>query len=744
MLKNIKGIFDSITPDNIKDIPVIKESMEIFLEVLEEKSSESKDIRSAFQNELIKEELVKVYLDDLYSVLKAVQLNEQLLEAVDKNNNFYGENNGEVFKKDAIINISKYINEEHFLSFKSYKQTKGTTKAIEYIYLLISNIVGSKSEHGNFVISEGNNPFELNMEGGLPKEFYEYIIYPLAHPLGFIFNYVRLVELILEDYFPELNILYKTNVLETRCLFPDGTTKVKKFIDRTLSENEQAELSLDPDLEILEIKNYFEGTSRVRKIILNNNTFFVQTTTSLGQTNVKLYSGDDSNSTLINSFAGQCSIYMEYDQEVITSVQEETTTLIDANEASDYVARLDFNNVNSSLAADENVISSIKYNVDTGEFLGSLLIEQEPSFVDEADVGFVIGQENTTIGDTFELTEFFSGSFYNPFLSVDGDYNIGGDYSNGRIEIFYVPTWEADIKYLCGKYLENVEIKDENNNVVYIQPLKYVDTVENTPIVDQILSTRIYKNQNIGNDNTIAREYSYESIYTDPFGNDENTTILYEPVYSGTPNFIDYNGDSRGYIATYLFYIENVEGKTIGDKYTIGGFYDDNTIYNADLDTNLPIKVFETKVNGDAVSLQYYSSDPIDIYTENYFDEPYQDIVDEYPHQLQASFTYDGVSDSYDYTQIDEQKETVVAFTLNRQVTYTVYDDSFVWSQHIDDGTIIGDNSYISYKIGEETVYAEPFFKDDNINPDTDDILDIGVYRNGILLTDNNVAALNN
>jgi predicted transcriptional regulator len=88
MQNNIKEIFSAITPDNIKNIPVVRDQMDIFIEILEELSKESIDIRNAFENTRIKEELIKIYLDDLYTVFKQIQFNQSIDELIEKTNAF--------------------------------------------------------------------------------------------------------------------------------------------------------------------------------------------------------------------------------------------------------------------------------------------------------------------------------------------------------------------------------------------------------------------------------------------------------------------------------------------------------------------------------------------------------------------------------------------------------------------------------------------------------------------------------
>ena len=84
MSNDLQSIFKSITPDNIQSIPVIRDAMDIFISSLEEVSSTSIDVKNAFDNTNIREELIKIYLDDLYNVLQQIQFNQKIVEYIER------------------------------------------------------------------------------------------------------------------------------------------------------------------------------------------------------------------------------------------------------------------------------------------------------------------------------------------------------------------------------------------------------------------------------------------------------------------------------------------------------------------------------------------------------------------------------------------------------------------------------------------------------------------------------------
>src|SRR5574344_1349813 len=212
MNHSLENIFKAITPDSIKNIPVVQDAMKIFVEVLEEKSKASIDIQNILNEnspEIIKDELVKIYLNDIYRVLNSVQHNKQIAEKIERFNKEYG---SDYIKKDIIGTISNVLNYEHYFTTRDYKQKKGTVQGIKYIYDMIENIITSGEEKYDIVVIE-KEPFHLKIEGSMLKELYDNIVRPLAHPLGFVYTYVNIVRIYLEDYF-NLIYHYKNSIVE--------------------------------------------------------------------------------------------------------------------------------------------------------------------------------------------------------------------------------------------------------------------------------------------------------------------------------------------------------------------------------------------------------------------------------------------------------------------------------------------------------------------------------------------------
>jgi hypothetical protein len=559
MIKDIDSIFKAITPENIKDVPVIKDAMDVFIETLKDLSKESIDIRNAFENKNIKEQLVQVYLDDLYNVLQQVQLNEKLLDTVDRINGYYGD--VDYLSKDAIINVSEYINTEHFLTFKSYKQNKGSEKAIQYIYELINSLVSINNEDSGFRFHESAEPFHLEIEGSLPEEFYEYIVYPLAHPLGFTYNYSRYVELELQDYFPEIDINYDTNKLEVRCLFPDGHTEIVKYIDNTITYQEKVDFGIDSTLKVTELKTIAEPGSRTKLVYLTDGTYLKQVTTNLGQSNVWLY--DTATEVIIEEYLEQCSIYFDYTFTVNTAITETIDQIVKPI-STGFFRRLDELTNNQDITV--GYYPQYDYSQYEHQRIGSFTV----GGVDENNTPIVIGDGGNVAKGVIVHTDIENGlhrmdTGWNYFLDNNGNFLIKPSRIYGRYEHHFAPDFESDLKILEGKFLYNYDILNDNNDVIYTQALKYTNTVEQTPVVSRVNSIDTYKQQNVGNEETLAREHGYDDL---TFSNENNDYLENEfhPDFDNNTYATDSDGLS--------YFIKVVEAEAVNIQHDTEDSFD--------------------------------------------------------------------------------------------------------------------------------------------------------------------------
>jgi len=303
MITDIQTIFDGITPDNIKNIPVIQDAIKIFIETIEDLAAESIDIKEFYNNGAIKDQLVQIYLEDLYNVIKEIQFNEKLIAKIEKIDRIYqqnGANDYEYLIKDRIENPSNYFNEEHFLSFKAFKQKKGTIAGINYIYELFNQFVTPLDEKMPLVVTE-IEPFNMKLEGSLPLEFYQYLIYPLAHPLGFTYTYERYLNFSFTDYFPCEKFKYDVKAIEVRCIIGKNIATAD-YMDRTVKK----------------IHTYNSGTYRYKVVDFEDGSYLQQETALSGQAHVYEY---DSNGDLTEAYTPyHCSLYIDYTYELDTCI----------------------------------------------------------------------------------------------------------------------------------------------------------------------------------------------------------------------------------------------------------------------------------------------------------------------------------------------------------------------------------------------------------------------------------------
>ena len=333
---DIKNIFESITPENIKNNPVIAKAMAIFIDVLNEKCSESIDIRNAFQKKEIREELIKIYINDLYNALYILQNNEEIQNTIlYSNDNFYTK-----YKTDFITDIAKNITDEQFYTFNLYKENKGTKKGIKYFFNLVQELISKDKKKPVFELTS-NGVFDFTVQGSMPTVLYKNIVEPLSHPLGFIYNYLYVIQTILTEYFG--TFIYSTTELGVECLKSDGTFCKPDFlhIDNNLNNNDLNNLRVIKEIFNNEFDNklyyYFEP---------DGSTYLVQDNTLR---NVLYIDTNDHNNDIdfgAVCYEGEqnpiyhCSIYSNTISELKSYADDSTNTLCaNINNFNEYFSR---------------------------------------------------------------------------------------------------------------------------------------------------------------------------------------------------------------------------------------------------------------------------------------------------------------------------------------------------------------------------------------------------------------------
>lgn len=211
----LQQIIESLLPENIKEIQLIKDTLNIFIEVLLEKSDISIDIKNVFDKNktIIYEEFIKVYLGAIHKAFNEYDYSEDVIRQLKV---LYASKGIDINTVDNSIKVLDFITEEHLYTNKAYKSSKGTKKCIEYIYnmVLSSGVQGEKEQSTYFKLEE-NGLFNFKVSGELLPELYEQYVKALAHPIGWDYVYTLLAREFFTDYFNIINI-YNTSQFEMR------------------------------------------------------------------------------------------------------------------------------------------------------------------------------------------------------------------------------------------------------------------------------------------------------------------------------------------------------------------------------------------------------------------------------------------------------------------------------------------------------------------------------------------------
>lgn len=318
----LKQIFDAITPDNIKDIDLIRDAMDIFIANLEENSAISIDIKELYNSDNlhIQEALINVYLNSLYSVITKAQENKLIANKLEFHD-------AEVIPlKNSITDI---LTNEYLTTNKVFKQKLGTKGIIEYTYNLAKYLQDNVVNADDFVLEEVK-PFYFRTEGSIYNEVYEYIVKPLSHPIGFTYNYVQVIQQSIIDYFG-LTASYKFNNIEVRVL--DGTyhvftpdsddtnvkadflTRVNFLTGSLFTEQEYYDLvtvHLDHVAYDLRFNNIDGSTEKI--VYFTEGSMLKQTANPINVYYREIADENAGNDTYEEYWTTQASLYIDYDQ----------------------------------------------------------------------------------------------------------------------------------------------------------------------------------------------------------------------------------------------------------------------------------------------------------------------------------------------------------------------------------------------------------------------------------------------
>lgn len=198
-----KAVSKNLIPENFRENKFINDVLDVFVDYIYENSNIAIDIKNLFnsKNEVIFEELIKIYAQNFYKTIMDNKKNFKLLDQLHYIHDKWGFNFDET-KLD--LNILKLMTQEQLETFKLFLHSKGTLKSIEYIYKIIEKL-GIESyvleTDEQLKIYEGKNLFEYVVEGSMLPEIFEAFVKPLCHPVGWCYLYVRTYNLYFDDYF---------------------------------------------------------------------------------------------------------------------------------------------------------------------------------------------------------------------------------------------------------------------------------------------------------------------------------------------------------------------------------------------------------------------------------------------------------------------------------------------------------------------------------------------------------------
>jgi len=218
-MADLRSIFEALVPENIKNIPLIKTAMDVFLTNLEENAAIALDIKNIYDHDLngleppiivkskkeLKKSMLNVYLQALYDVISAAQKNQALIKKLELQGNV----STAILKQSAETMLSS----GYFAGNKKFKESVGTLASIKYSHNL-ARMLESNPDTTLPTINE-SKPFHLDISGPLTSEMYSSIVTPLSHPLGFTYAYNQTIAESLVDLFG-LDKIYNINAFQIR------------------------------------------------------------------------------------------------------------------------------------------------------------------------------------------------------------------------------------------------------------------------------------------------------------------------------------------------------------------------------------------------------------------------------------------------------------------------------------------------------------------------------------------------
>lgn len=353
---DIKACLEAIAPYDIINKKVNKDTLDIIIDFLNTKASSSIDVENSYigESQIIDMELVKIYLNDIYTILSSIQQNPNIIRALDnlaenypkaKLINLITETADGIISTESGYGISFFTEQdlnsadgdgsiggsigsmsnetlkEYLYTAKAFKQRKGTLSALKYGYNIIRQSgvqeIGTTDAVTDtlFDIQYGteenpNQPFYFRITGSLIPEVYENAVVPIVHPLGFGYEYVRLMKLA----FLELDLVKEVQ---------------SNYDVKIICDNGAYQYNIDAE-DIINIEKVYDDFGDVKITVFLKDTADIATGfNSTGYKIVRDYNSlvylmDEFDEILID-YPDYCALFTNYDIKYISGIEETET-----------------------------------------------------------------------------------------------------------------------------------------------------------------------------------------------------------------------------------------------------------------------------------------------------------------------------------------------------------------------------------------------------------------------------------
>lgn len=430
---DLKQIFESITPENIKDIPLIRDAMDIFIDNLKQNSEISVDIKKLYDPkfEEIRKNILKTYLSSLYNTILDVQGDQVVQNKIEMN-----ETPGDVIP--LKYNVNDILNDEYLETSKNIKQKIGTNIGVEYSYNFAKYLQDGTKVENDFDMIE-IQPFYFQTEGSIYKEIYENVVKPLSHPIGFTYVYSQIIKNSISDFFGLLTT-YNGNSVEVRCL--DGyfdvytkdanDTNVKAdFLTRTnfltgqlFTEQEYYQyVTVIPNRIVKDISaESLEDSYRTRVTFEDSGDGYGETIIEQYTNPIQVYyrrmiDEVEENNNYLKYYTNHCSLYYDYE------IQYNTTYTDNIDQ---FIVEMEITKIKENNGGDTG---TQYYSITDGAYsfnIGGDLYTYVPG---QDEGATTIGETSTDSYINVTIGELKSGLFAPADELLDGLYTQGNDYT---------------------------------------------------------------------------------------------------------------------------------------------------------------------------------------------------------------------------------------------------------------------------------------------------------------------------